>query len=786
MESTKEKIKTHLEPLSCQGDCCDTYEKLGPHCLEKESWKSNCPCRSNNLECNYQKCKCSYATCKNRAVTNKQNKLIETDVVERYSWGIDLYTFRNLLDLLPENFSEDVKSTFIEKKLLKSLSKLNQNGYDLHLAFENIMKKVYDDETYNDNDVFFASHLYNLFNKVPILKKKTKAYSKGVGMFCNKKEGISENEFITGYYGEIYPPWYWYEKQDLIKSEKLDKELPDFYNIMLERLKCDKLGYDVIVVDPNSKGNFASRMSHSCSSNCNTVPMATTNEYLIGMYATKNIEYGEELTFNYNSVTEKKKEYLDAICLCGNYLCRGYYLIFAESMILTEVLAKHHNFLHRNYILLKACAKEKELSEQDENLLNKYSIKLSILGGAPLWLKKWTALILEFIDYENKVLPEMLLKEEMSKEQQKKKKESTKTLNNNDNLSSNSSTISDKKYKENKKRKLYNEDDERIYKLTKEDASFRKKKNGTNKMVIETEPIMMKSLELNLEKNEPLESKSLENNTNEEDKIYDIELNLNNNTSSSNHNITNKDLNNVHKIIPELINEAEYKTKAEFFKHYVKSITDNRIQNLAITIDKVTHVLNLLKIESPPLIPLEKNEVFEYLYIGEESIRGILYTNFKELSKKLNNKGTYKDLNDKILKIISLLKEESSLTALQNNLDLSIKKQKEKFVEISKILWECEKIDQSKQFLCYSALSDMLFLLSKTSTFFNHNNKYKSVESINIQIRKRDINSSTVNNTNHLSKEELDKSVSNGKKSYDKFYIWGQLIGWFKQTVSLS
>jgi len=119
-------------------------------------------------------------------------------------------------------------------------------------------------------------------------------------------------------------------------------------------------------------------------------------------------------------------------------------------------------------------------------------------------------------------------------------------------------------------------------------------------------------------------------------------------------------------------------------------------------------------------------------------------------------------------------------------LDLSIKKQKEKFVEISKILWECEKIDQSKQFLCYSALSDMLFLLSKTSTFFNHNNKYKSVESINIQIRKRDINSSTVNNTNHLSKEELDKSVANGKKSYDKFYIWGQLIGWFKQTVSLS
>ncbi len=783
MESTKEKIKINLEPSNCQGNCCDTYEKLGPHCLERESWKSDCPCRSNNLECNYERCKCSYSTCKNRAVTNKQNKQIDTDVVERYSWGIDLYTFRNLLDLLPENFSEEFKSTFIEKKLLKSLSKLNQNGYDLHLAFENIMKKVYDDETYSDNDVFFATHLYNLFNRVPILKKKTKAYSKGVGMFCNRKEGISENEFITGYYGEIYPPWYWYEKQDLIKSEKLDKELPDFYNIMLERLKCDKLGYDVIVVDPNSKGNFASRMSHSCSSNCNTVPMATDREYLIGMYATKNIEYGEELTFNYNSVTEKKKEYLDAICLCGNYSCRGYYLIFAESMILTEVLAKHHNFLHRNYILLKACAEERELSEQDEHLLNKYSIKKSILGGAPTWLKKWTALILEFIDYENKILPEILLKEEMLKELQKKKKEPNKTLNNNDNLSSNSSTISDKKYKENKKRKVYNEEDERLYQLSKEDISYKKKKNGNKKMDIEMEPTIMKSLELNLEKNEPIESKTMENYINEDGKVCDVELN--NNTSSSNHNTTSKEFNNVDKDIPTLVYDTEYRTKAEFYKHYVKSITDNRIQNLAITIDKVSHVLNLLKIDSPPLIPLEKNEIFEYLYFGEDSIRGILYTNFKELSKRLNNKGTSKDLIDKILKIICLLKEETSLTALQNNLDLSIKKMKEKFVEISKILCECEKIDESKQYLCYSALSDMLFLLSKTSTFFNHNNKYKSVESDKIQIRKRDINSSTGNNTNHLTKEELDKSVASGKKSYDKFYIWGQLIGWFKQTVRL-
>ena len=42
-------------------------------------------------------------------------------------------------------------------------------------------------------------------------------YSKGTGVLCNRKEGIKSNEFIIEYFGEIYPPWRWYEKQDVIK-----------------------------------------------------------------------------------------------------------------------------------------------------------------------------------------------------------------------------------------------------------------------------------------------------------------------------------------------------------------------------------------------------------------------------------------------------------------------------------------------------------------------------------------------------------------------------------------
>jgi len=238
------------------------------------------------------------------------------------------------------------------------------------------------------------------------------AYSKGIGIFCIKEDGIVINEYISGYFGEIYPPWLWFEKQDIIKSKKLENDLPDFYNIMLERHKFDEDGYNVLMVDPNSKGNFASRMSHSCNPNSNTVLMVSESKYTIGMFATRDIKYGEELTFDYNSVTEKEQEFKDAICLCSSFSCRGNYLIFSKLLIFTEVLNKYHNFLHRNAILLHACFYHdyKCLTEDEVLLLNQFSIKNSILKKAPFWLKKWCAMILKFIDLESKLLPFYLYK----------------------------------------------------------------------------------------------------------------------------------------------------------------------------------------------------------------------------------------------------------------------------------------------------------------------------------------------------------------------------------------
>lgn len=118
---TIEKVKTQLKPR-CHESCCETYENLGPLNLGKSTWDSNCFCRKNNLECSQEYCGCDSEKCKNQDIWRKNDKKLNQDVEERYSWGIDLYTYRNFLEILPMNFSELYRSyEYIETKLIRSL-----------------------------------------------------------------------------------------------------------------------------------------------------------------------------------------------------------------------------------------------------------------------------------------------------------------------------------------------------------------------------------------------------------------------------------------------------------------------------------------------------------------------------------------------------------------------------------------------------------------------------------------------------------------------------------------
>jgi len=90
------------------------------------------------------------------------------------------------------------------------------------------------------------------------------------------------------------------------------------------------------------------------------------------MFAIKDITYGEELCFNYCSVTESEKEYESACCLCGTVECSGRFLQLASDRKHLQIMKKYHNFVDRNALLFLAiqdCERD-GVTSQDEKLLD--------------------------------------------------------------------------------------------------------------------------------------------------------------------------------------------------------------------------------------------------------------------------------------------------------------------------------------------------------------------------------------------------------------------------------
>lgn len=65
--------------------------------------------------------------------------------------------------------------------------------------------------------------------------------------------------------------------------------------------------------------------------------MTAGDRLTIAVYTLRHIRQGEELTFDYSSVTESEKEFKAAVCLCGTSACRGSFLYFAGSKAFMQV-----------------------------------------------------------------------------------------------------------------------------------------------------------------------------------------------------------------------------------------------------------------------------------------------------------------------------------------------------------------------------------------------------------------------------------------------------------------
>ena len=536
-EASREVIERKLKTKKhggCDGGHCTNREDLGTYSLEAGSFQTNCSCLSRNTECD-DRCMCAETECLNRFVSKRQTVRLGEDVEEINSWGMDCYTRRNIQDVVLEsqaygpykmpNFSsilskdsfgtrnecmpiraataagqhaavaadspttdknndsfspvgekslllkdninstdsittpgsiketlnnspisgnryilasptgapipigvateptkpsekkkhraavEHLVSYWIERVLIPAINRQGENGWDLKNALKDVLLRG--ESSGDEASKLAATSVLDRLDDVGY--NYFRIHPKGVGLVCKRPGGIPRLTFVEEYFGEIHQPWRWFELQDAVKKITGD-ELPDFYNIVLERPRDDPDGYDVLFVDAAAKGAFASRMSHSCTPNCQAVVMACGGRLTIALYTLRHVYEGEELTFDYSSVTESEKEFREAICLCGTHMCRGSYLYFTGSRAFMQVLNERHNMLQRQVMLARAGSEP--LTDADKERIRRHGLGESSLGSVsrgdrvPEWLEKWTSLVCEYLELEEACLKQELLEKD--------------------------------------------------------------------------------------------------------------------------------------------------------------------------------------------------------------------------------------------------------------------------------------------------------------------------------------------------------------------------------------
>jgi hypothetical protein len=390
---------------ACDGQHCNSLEGIGGLDLVNDTWASLNTDRRAKVECT-RECRCSEASCLNRAISLQRIQRLGVDLEEQETWGFDKFTYVNLVFYCRQPINDADQNQFISRTLAKAINAVSQDNWDISQA----LKLILADPQYTLLDKRYAQGLLNVVDGLREALGQEEAslafrvHPKGTGVICRRSEGIKANELIIEYFGELYSPARWYEKQDVIKQLSKAKrgDLPDFYNILLERHSDDPDGYDTVMVDPIVKGSFASRLSHSCNPNCGTVVTVANGRYTIGMYALTDIQCGEELTFDYHSVTESLEEHEAAICLCATAMCRGHYLAFSKANSCTKYMLENYNFLTRVSSLLKVCAVQ-ALTHQDATVLHAFNFSSALLGNTPVWLQAWCAAALQFVSQEMEV-----------------------------------------------------------------------------------------------------------------------------------------------------------------------------------------------------------------------------------------------------------------------------------------------------------------------------------------------------------------------------------------------
>ncbi|KAI8812340.1 hypothetical protein BJ742DRAFT_54709 [Cladochytrium replicatum] len=129
---------------------------------------------------------------------------------------------------------------------------------------------------------------------------------KGFGLRAMKP--ISSGQFIIEYCGEVIP-------QSMFQKRALEYDQAGKKHFYFMSLKSDEF------IDASRKGNMGRFMNHSCAPNCALQKWIVGPRRRIGIFATKDIAQGQELTFDYKFERYGAKA---QVCHCGESVCSGY------------------------------------------------------------------------------------------------------------------------------------------------------------------------------------------------------------------------------------------------------------------------------------------------------------------------------------------------------------------------------------------------------------------------------------------------------------------------------
>ncbi|KAL8488684.1 hypothetical protein ACS0TY_024825 [Phlomoides rotata] len=120
-------------------------------------------------------------------------------------------------------------------------------------------------------------------------------------------EPISKEDFVVEYVGEVI--------DDVLCEKRLwDMKDQDSTNFYMCEINKD------FVIDATFKGNASRFLNHSCAPNCKLEKWQVEGETRVGVFASRSIEVGEPLTYDYRFVQFGPQ----VPCHCGAPNCRGY------------------------------------------------------------------------------------------------------------------------------------------------------------------------------------------------------------------------------------------------------------------------------------------------------------------------------------------------------------------------------------------------------------------------------------------------------------------------------